>query len=49
MPAVFFRQYPDGEFAPGGRRCLEAALGENDTGCALVVIHASLGHDYQPC
>lgn len=27
--------------------CLEAALGENDTDCDLVVIHASLGHDYQ--
>jgi len=26
--------------------CLEAALGEGDTDCDLVVIHASLGHDY---
>jgi hypothetical protein len=27
--------------------CLEAALGEADTDCDLVVIHASMGHDYQ--
>lgn len=27
--------------------CLESALGEDDTDCDLVVIHASLGHDYQ--
>ncbi len=26
--------------------CLEAALGEGNTDCDLVVIHASLGHDY---
>lgn len=26
--------------------CLEAALGEGDTDCDLVIIHASLGHDY---
>lgn len=26
--------------------CLEAALGEDNTDCDLVVIHASLGHDY---
>lgn len=26
--------------------CLEAALGEGDTDCDLVVIHASMGHDY---
>jgi len=27
--------------------CLEAALDEGDTDCDLVVIHASMGHDYQ--
>ncbi len=26
--------------------CLEAALGEGDTDCDLVVVHASMGHDY---
>lgn len=26
--------------------CLEAALGEDDTDCDLVVVHASMGHDY---
>ncbi|NCA70253.1 MAG: hypothetical protein EOM91_09120 [Sphingobacteriia bacterium] len=26
--------------------CLESALGEGDTDCDLVIIHASLGHDY---
>ncbi len=26
--------------------CLEAALGEGNTDCDLVIIHASLGHDY---
>ncbi len=26
--------------------CLEVALGEGDTDCDLVIIHASLGHDY---
>ncbi|MCP5528757.1 MAG: FIST C-terminal domain-containing protein [Verrucomicrobiales bacterium] len=27
--------------------CLEAALGENVAGCDLIVIHASIGHNYQ--
>ena len=27
--------------------CLESALGEGSTDCDLVVIHASMGHDYQ--
>lgn len=27
--------------------CLEAALGEGQTDCDLIVIHASIGHDYQ--
>ncbi len=27
--------------------CLESALGEQDTDCDLIIIHASLGHDYQ--
>jgi hypothetical protein len=26
--------------------CLEAALGEDNTDCDLVIIHASMGHDY---
>jgi hypothetical protein len=26
--------------------CLEAALGEGNTDCDLIIIHASLGHDY---
>jgi hypothetical protein len=27
--------------------CLEAALGEDEQDCDLIVIHASMGHDYQ--
>ncbi|MDQ1246192.1 MAG: hypothetical protein QG597_559 [Actinomycetota bacterium] len=27
--------------------CLEASLGEGDTDCDVVIVHASLGHDYQ--
>lgn len=27
--------------------CLDAALGEDDHDCDLIVIHASMGHDYQ--